>query len=322
MTILVTGAGLIGTHAARALLDQGTGVVLYDPDPSAGYIESVVGRDRKIFYVERGDVRDFPRVMDVVLRRGVTRILHTAAITGPLATENPGLAFQVNVAGALNLIEVARMRSLARIVLASSSDVYGDGDQPPGDGPILEHEAGWPSSSFDAAFKAMTEIMALAYQRLASVNLLVCRPCGTYGRGGETAMATTSHAVSEAVRRALDGSTSDIELALPTVELVYVKDVAFALREALFVEKPASRVYNVGSGELVSAADVAAAIATAVPEATVKAEAVPAGPVRLLDTTAAQRDLAYAPRWPLAAGIADLASELRENEVSPRPAPK
>ena len=312
MTILITGAGLIGTHAARALLDQGTGVVLYDPDPNAGYIEGVVGQDRKIFYVERGDVRDFPRLMDVVLRRGVTRILHTAAIGGPLAAENPGLGFQVNVAGALNLIEVARIRSLARIVLVSSSDVYGDGDQPAGDGPIVEHEVGWPSSSFDGAFKAMAEIQALAYQRLASVNLLICRPCPTYGRDGETAAATAGHAVSEAVHRALDGSTGDIELALPTMELVYVKDVAFALREALFVEKPASRVYNVGSGELVSATDVAAAIAAAVPGARVTAQAIPAGPARLLETTAAHRDLGYEPRWPLARGIADLAADLQK----------
>src|SRR5436309_6233276 len=110
MTILVTGSGLLGTHAARALLDQGTGVVLYDPDPSSEYIERVVGADRKLFYIEPGDVRDFARLIDVVLRRGVTRILHTAAIAGAAATENPTAVFQTNVAGALNLIEVARIR--------------------------------------------------------------------------------------------------------------------------------------------------------------------------------------------------------------------
>src|SRR5947207_12362978 len=181
MTILVTGAGLIGTHAARALLDQGTGVVLYDAAPDDAYIESVVGTDRKIFYVERGDVRDFPRLTDVVLRRGVTRILHTITLAGPLVEENPGAAFHINVAGTLNLIEIARIRSLARIVLVSSSGVYGDGEQPPGEGPIVEHEVGWPSSSFDGAYNAMAEIMALAYHRLAAVNAIIVRPCATYG---------------------------------------------------------------------------------------------------------------------------------------------
>src|SRR2546423_5883514 len=131
MTILVTGAGLIGTHAARALLDQGTGVVLYDEAPDDGYIESVVGANRKIFYVERGDVRDFPRLIDVVLRRGVTRILHTAAVAGRLAEDNPAEALQIDVVGTLNLIEIARIRSLARIAIVSSSDLYGNGDQPP-----------------------------------------------------------------------------------------------------------------------------------------------------------------------------------------------
>ena len=94
MTILVTGAGLIGTHTARALLDQGVGVVLYDSAPDENYIESVVGPDRKLFYVERGDVRDFASLIDVVLRRGVTRILHAAAIGGSLAAETPGPRFR------------------------------------------------------------------------------------------------------------------------------------------------------------------------------------------------------------------------------------
>lgn len=308
MTILVTGAGLIGTHAARGLLDQGTGVVLYDPDPLPDYIERVVGADRKLFYVERGDVRDFPRLIDVVLRRGVTRILHTAGIAGPPAADNPAQAFQVNVAGALNLIELARIRSLARIVIVSSSDVYRNGGQPPGESPISEHDVAWPSSSFDGAFKAMSEIMALAYQRLAGVNAIICRPCATYGLGGELAGSEAGQAVTDAVTRA--GREPDVKLSMPSTELIYAKDVAFALREALFVEKPTSRAYNVGSGEVVSAADVAAAIMEAVPRARVTAEAVP-GSARVLDTTLARRDLGFEPRWPLMRGIADLVDELR-----------
>lgn len=311
MTILITGAGLVGAHAARALLDQGAGVALYDPDPHAEYIESVAGRDRKAFYVERGDVRDFPRLMDVVLRRGVTRILHTAGIAGPLVADNPGLAFQVNVVGTLNLIEVAKIRSFARIVVVSSSDVYGDGDQPLGDSRIREREVGWPSASFDGAYKAMVEIMAFAYQRLAGVNAIVCRPCATYGRRGAVAGSVGGQAVSDAVARAIAAPDSDVSLAMPSVELAYAKDVALALREALFVEKPTSRVYNVGSGEIVSAADVAAAINSAVPGAHVVAEATPSAQPRPLDTTLARRDLAYEPRWPLATAIPDLVEETR-----------
>jgi UDP-glucuronate 4-epimerase len=312
MTILVTGAGLIGTHAARALLDQGTGVVLYDPEPSSSYIESVVGVGRKLFYVERGDVRDFPRLIDVVLRRGVTRILHTAGMAGAAAADNPGQAFQVNVAGTLNLIELARIRSLARIVIVSSSDVYGNGDQPAGDAPIAEHEAGWPSISFEGAYRAMAEIMAFAYQQLAGVNAIVCRPCATYGLGGEVVGSEHGRAVTEAVVRAVGEPGAETKLPLPPVELIYVKDVVFALREALFVEKPTSRVYNVGSSEVASAAEVAAEINAAVPGARVTVDAVSAALPRALDTTLAHRDLGYEPRWPLARGITDLVQELRQ----------
>ena len=55
MTVLVTGAGLVGTYTAKLLLDQGVGVLLYDTDPSARYIESVVGPDQKLLKVERGE---------------------------------------------------------------------------------------------------------------------------------------------------------------------------------------------------------------------------------------------------------------------------
>ena len=74
------------------------------------------------------------------------------------------------------------------------------------------------------------------------------------------------------------------------------------------------RVYNVGSGEIISAADVAAAINSAMPRARVRAEAVPGAAPRVLDTTLARRDLGYESRWPLARAIPDLVQELRQLE--------
>lgn len=309
MTVLVTGAGLVGTHVAKLLLDQGAGVVLYDSSPSHSYIESVVGPDRKLFHVERGDVRDLPRIIDLVLRLGVTRILHSAALVGPSADENPSLAFDVNVAGTRNLIEAARIRSLARIVFISSNYVYFDAEPPPT--PIPERTPYRNPATFYGAYKAMAEIMALAYQQLAGVNVVICRPCAIYGRGGFLGGGRYGRVLQDTLLHAIRDPEAYMQVEIPAAERVYVKDAAAAMRQAVFVEKPSSRIYNIGSGEVVSSQTLAAAINAALPGARAASAAMPVEAAPILDTTLARQDLKYAPQWPLARAIPDYLEELR-----------
>lgn len=311
MTVLVTGAGLIGTHTARMLLDQGTGVVLYDPDPSPSYIDSVVGPDRKLFGVERGDVRDFPRLMDVMLRRGVTRVLHTGGLVRPRVDENPYFAFESNVAGTLNVVEATRLRSLARLVFVSSNYVYFGPKTPAVGGALPEDTPYRVPGTFYGAYKAMAEIMALAYQQIAGVNAIICRPCAVFGRGGYVGGAQAGRTLNEALLAAIRSPGTPIPIEIPAAERVYVKDAAFALREALFVDKPTTRIYNVGSGEIVTPAMLAAAINAAVPGARAVGEDVEPAGVRLVDITLARAELKYEPQWPLARAVADYVQELR-----------
>ncbi len=312
MTVLITGAGMIGTHVARTLLDQGVGVLLYDPDPPARYIESVVGPDRKLFRVERGDVRDFPRIMDLMLRLGVTRILHTAGIVGPRVDENPSLAFQTNVEGTMNVIEAARIRSLARVVVVSSSFVYSNPDVPYGEGPVRESAVYGVPTSFYAAYKAMAEIMTLAHQRMSSLNAIVVRPGPVYGRGEYAGGAANGRALNDTLIRAIDEPPgTEIPVHLPTAERAYVKDVALAIREAIFVEKPSTRIYNIGAGELLTTDALASAINQAIPGANVVAS--PSGPAdpTILDSSLARAELGYTTEWPVSRAIADYVEELR-----------
>src|SRR5438093_10881223 len=102
MTVLVTGAGLIGTNTARLLLEKDESVVLYDPNPSQSYIQSVVGSGADKVAIERGDTRDFPHIVEVMRRHNVNRILHTGGVLSTRVDENPYQAFQSNVVGTLN----------------------------------------------------------------------------------------------------------------------------------------------------------------------------------------------------------------------------
>lgn len=320
MTVLVTGAGLIGTHTAQLLLDQGAGVCLYDPNPSPAYVESVVGPDRKLCYIERGDVRDLATMIEVMRRRGVTRILHTGGLLSTRVDENPYMAFQTNVLGTLNAIEAARLHGLARVVFVSSAMVYQGGPSlAPSEAPISEDTPYWLPSSLYGAYKAMAELLTQAYQRLTGVNALIVRPCAVYGRGEFVGGAQIGQTLQNLLVRALDGPPgSEITVDVPTGERLYVKDAAMAIREAIFVEKPQTRVYNVGSGEIVGAEQLASAISTAIPGAHAVAVETAAAEVRPLDLTYARQDLNYSPQWPLARAIPDYVEELRAHDLDRR----
>jgi nucleoside-diphosphate-sugar epimerase len=135
-----------------------------------------------------------------------------------------------------------------------------------------------------------------------------------FGRGGYVGGGVHGRALQETLLAALRAPAgTPIPIELPPAERVYVKDAGFALREAVFVEKPTTRVYNVGSGEIVTAAMVAAAINEAVPGAQVVGAAEGADAVRPLDITLARTELQYQPRWPLREAIADYVSELRQH---------
>jgi nucleoside-diphosphate-sugar epimerase len=290
MTVLITDAGLIGSHVARALLDQGVGVLMYDPSPSRPYVESVIGTDRKLFKVETGDVRDLPRIIDLMLRVGVTRILHPIGATSPRADEQPSLAFQVRVQGTLNLVEAARIRSLSRIVLVTSTD--------------------GPDSSFDGALDHAAQTVAQAYHQWAGVNVLICRLPDVYGRQPPGRPLTDP--VYESIERVLAASREAFaSIRLPRRERVYVKDAALALREAVFVERPTVRTYDLGSGEIVGPSELSAAVRAAYPSAQLELEADDAEAPALVDNAAAQADLGVAPAWTLTAAVADILSEMR-----------
>jgi nucleoside-diphosphate-sugar epimerase len=311
MTVLITGAGLIGTHTAKVLLDQGVGVALFDPEPNLPYIVSVVGKDRKLIRVERGDVRDLPRIMELMLRIGVTRILHTAALTGPLADENPSLAFHINLAGTLNLLEATRIRGLARAVFISSSSAQGPG-RLPGSALPTETELRPLPGTLAGAYLAMSEIMIRAFNQLQGVNAIVCRPCAVFGRGRHDGSIPDDAAIEGLVRQGVAYVPGlPLTVRFPTAELAYVKDIALGVREAIFVEKPTTRVYDLGSGQIVTSSDVAAALENALPGLRTASFDEATGSTSLLDSTLAQQELGYNPTWSFQAAMRDYVNELR-----------
>jgi nucleoside-diphosphate-sugar epimerase len=129
MKFLVTGgAGFIGSHIVDALVGNGDKVKVID-DFSSGQMENLSGVLNKIELI-KGDIRNKDIVRPAM--EGVDYVLHQAALRSvPKSLANPELYNDVNINGTLNILTLARDAKVKRVVIASSSSIYGDIDKFP-----------------------------------------------------------------------------------------------------------------------------------------------------------------------------------------------
>ncbi|KAL4380289.1 hypothetical protein S245_011540 [Arachis hypogaea] len=192
MSVLVTGAaGFVGSHCSLALKKRGDGVLGLDNfnsyyDPSLKRARQDLLSKHQIFIVE-GDLNDTPllkKLFDVV---PFTHILHLAAQAGVrYAMQNPQSYVASNIAGFVNLLEVAKAANpQPSIVWASSSSVYGLNTQ----NPFSElHRTDQPASLYAATKKAGEEI-AHTYNHIYGLSLTGLRFFTVYGPWGRPDMA-------------------------------------------------------------------------------------------------------------------------------------
>jgi UDP-glucose 4-epimerase len=175
MRVLVTGgAGFIGSHLCARLLARGDEVLCLD-DLSTGRPENLAScLDLPGFELVRGSVLDERLVARCVDR--VDGVFHLAARVGVrLVLEEPTATLGDNVLGA-RLVLAAAARRRARVLFASSSEVYGRNESPPfaEDGPLLCGATQEPRWSY-ACSKAMGESLAFAHAREQGLDVVVVR---------------------------------------------------------------------------------------------------------------------------------------------------
>ncbi len=194
MTILVTGgAGFIGHHVTRALLERGERVVgfddlndYYDPALKRARIERLSG-DGDYRFV-KGDIADRAAMAALVAEEpGIRRIVHLAAQAGVRhSMVDPYAYVQANVAGHVTLLEAARrLERLEHLVFASSSSVYGLNDSLP----FHETDRVDLPNSLYAATKRSGELISHAYGHLYGLPQTGLRFFTVYGPWGRPDMA-------------------------------------------------------------------------------------------------------------------------------------
>lgn len=191
MTILVTGgAGFVGSHLARALLQRGDRVVAIDNfndyyDPT---IKRANARDLSQhpgFTLVEGDIRDTAALEALFSEHGVRRVAHLAAMAGVRESmRQPALYLDVNLTGTFNLLETAQRHGVENFVFASTSSVYGETTRLPF---VEEDAADRPLAAYPASKRA-AEILAHAYHHLHRLNVTVLRFFNVYGPAGRPDM--------------------------------------------------------------------------------------------------------------------------------------
>lgn len=255
MTVLVTGAGIIGTLTAELLAARGDRVVLIDIREPHSVPDGVA--------FETCDVADVAALTRVLLCHAVTHAIHTAAMLSTGIRKDPLNGYRVNIMGTANLLDLARKMALKRVVCASSTTVAYTVFGTHGPTPMVEDEplrlVSQRPASLYAASKLAGEHLALLYRDLYGVDAISLR----YGAVIGGSIAAPTSVPGRLLATLVAGARAGIKVALddPLLlwggceEFIDARDCARANLCALDAEAPRQGVYNVANGHAYSLAE-------------------------------------------------------------------
>ena len=246
------GAGFIGSHLAEELA-TGNSVIIID-DLSTGRkenIDSLIEKDNVRFIM--GSILDLNLLQEAF--GGVDFVFHLAALPSvPRSIKDPQTTNEVNITGTLNVLLAARDNKVKKVIYSSSSSVYGDT-------PILpkkEDLPACPQSSY-AVTKLCGEYYCQVFQQVYQLNTVCLRYFNVYGPRQDP-NSQYAAVIPSFISRALAGKPPIIfGNGEQTRDFTFVKDAVVA--SILAVDRDATGVFNIGSGNRTSINDLAQLIA-------------------------------------------------------------
>jgi NAD dependent epimerase/dehydratase len=319
LRVLVTGAGgFIGSHLVEALVGAGAHVkalVRYTSRGSWGHLEQVTPEVRHSIKVILGDVRDAEFVRHHV--RGCDVVFHLAALIGiPYSYEASESYVDTNVRGTLNVLQAARDTAGPRVVITSTSEVYGTAVYTP-----MDEKHPLQAQSPYSASKIAADKLAESYHLSFGLPVVTVRPFNTYGPR-QSARAVIPTIVSQVLA---GGETLRLGSLDPVRDLTYVGDTVRGFLRAGVAEQAVGQVINLGTGHGISIGELARAIMQiAGRKLAIVADAdrvrPPASEVRLLiaKTERARDLLGWVPEIPLAEGLKRVVDYISANMAAYR----
>jgi NAD dependent epimerase/dehydratase len=253
--ILVTGAdGFIGSHLTEALVTAGYSVrafVFYNSFNSWGWLDRADKTVKASLDVFPGDVRDQNGVR--VAMQGCDIVLHLAALISiPFSYHSPESFVDTNIKGTLNVVQAARDLDVERVVITSTSEVYGTARVVP----ITEKHELQGQSPYSAT-KIGADQIALSFCAAFGTPVTILRPFNTYGprQSARAVIPTIIAQIASGQRVIRLGSLH------PTRDFSFVADTVRGFARASVADGILGEVINIGSGFEISIGDTVYAIA-------------------------------------------------------------
>lgn len=218
--VLVTGAdGFIGSHLVEALIHKGHRVkafVMYNSFGSWGWLDTLSKDQLKEIEVIQGDVRDYQNVYKTM--NGVDIVFHLAALIAiPYSYIAPESYVDTNIKGTLNILQASKERDLCRVLVTSTSEVYGTAMYVP-----IDEKHPMQGQSPYSATKIGADRLAESFYRSFDLPVSIVRPFNAYGP------RQSARAVIPTIISQLLAGKETIELGSlkPSRDFNYVKDIA------------------------------------------------------------------------------------------------
>src|SRR5579864_8497428 len=252
MKVLVTGAGgFIGSHVTELLLREGhqvRAIARYNGRGDIGHLNSLPAELLDRLDIRLGDMTDPFLMRDLV--EGCEIVLHLAALIGiPYSYVAPSSYVATNVSGTLNVLEACKQAKVRRVIVTSTSEVYGTAIYTP-----IDEKHPLQGQSPYSASKIAADKLAESYFRSFDVPVVTLRPFNTFGPR-QSARAVIPTILIQAL-----GGGCEIELGNLEAkrDLTFVTDTARAFLLALTAPDIEGKTIHFGRGEALSICEIAA----------------------------------------------------------------
>jgi NAD dependent epimerase/dehydratase len=250
--VLVTGAdGFIGSHLVESLIDEGAIVkafVYYNSFNSWGWLDTLPKAKLDQIEIFAGDVRDPNGVRTAM--KDIDVVFHLAALIAiPFSYHSPDSYIDTNIKGTLNIVQAAKDLGIERVLVTSTSEVYGTANYVP----IDENHPRQPQSPYSAS-KIGADCIADSFYRSFDLPLTIVRPFNTYGP------RQSARAIIPTIITQLLNGKQEIKLGdtFPTRDLVFVKDTAKGFIEIAKSDALIGQDCNIATQSEISVGDLAA----------------------------------------------------------------
>ena len=249
--ILVTGAdGFIGSHLTEELVKKGYQVkafTLYNSFNTWGWLDTLSKDVMKEVEIFQGDVRDPNGVREAM--RGMDEVFHLAALIAiPFSYHSPDTYVDTNIKGTLNVLQAAKDLETSRILVTSTSEVYGTAQYVP-----IDEKHPFQGQSPYSATKIGADRLAESFYRSFNMPVTIVRPFNTYGP------RQSARAVIPTIITQLLAGKTEIELGslTPTRDFNYVKDTANGFIKIAESANTVGREINIATQQEISIGQLA-----------------------------------------------------------------